>query len=130
MSGERHTGAIRKRAGAISLAPPLPAISRSTRLLIPAKEMSCAVPTGLRGTYVESAIPTLKRGADNHCACGAAARTLPARPSMTPAPAWDASAAPRAAHFLPATASPAIARTGKPAEPQPDPHLHFQEIEP
>jgi len=40
-------------------------------LLIPQKEMSCTVPTGLRSQSEESAFPTLKRGANKHCASGA-----------------------------------------------------------
>jgi general secretion pathway protein D len=42
--------------------------------LIPAEEMSYAVPAGLRSSRVESASPTLKRGANERCASGAAAR--------------------------------------------------------
>ena len=33
----------------------------------------CAVPTGLRRWFVESVFPTLKRGANKHCAYGAVA---------------------------------------------------------
>ena len=39
----------------------------------PQKNCSCAVPTGLRNTFVETDFPTLKRGADIHCAYGALA---------------------------------------------------------
>jgi len=45
-------------------------------LLIPAQEMSCTVPTGLRSSYVESTFPTLKRGANEDCASDAAAGTF------------------------------------------------------
>jgi probable rRNA maturation factor len=44
-------------------------------LLSSQKEMSCTVPTGLRGSCVKSAFPTLKRGANKHCASGAATDT-------------------------------------------------------
>jgi hypothetical protein len=43
--------------------------------LIPQKECLCAVPTGLLCQSVESAFPTLKRGASKHCASGALIRT-------------------------------------------------------
>jgi hypothetical protein len=52
-------------------------------LLIPVQEMSCTVPTGLRSSHVESAFPTLKRGANEHCASGAA-RTLLMQRSIKP----------------------------------------------
>ncbi|MGA3371765.1 MAG: tetraacyldisaccharide 4'-kinase [Terracidiphilus sp.] len=59
--------------------------AESTRaLLIPAKEISCTVPTGLRSSHVESAFPTLKRGANEHCASGAAARTFHMQRSIAP----------------------------------------------
>jgi hypothetical protein len=38
--------------------------------------MSCTVPTGLRSAFVDTAFPTLKCGANKHCAYGAAARTF------------------------------------------------------
>jgi hypothetical protein len=34
------------------------------------------VPTGLRNAFVETAFPTLKRGANKHCAYGAATKTF------------------------------------------------------
>jgi hypothetical protein len=51
--------------------------------LSPAREMSCTVPTGLRSSRVESASPTLKRGANEHCASGAATRALLIQQSIT-----------------------------------------------
>ncbi len=41
-------------------------------LLIPAKEMSLPRPYGTPEFVCRSAFPTLKRGANNHCAYGAA----------------------------------------------------------
>jgi len=38
-------------------------------------ESPCTAPAGLRNSHVESAFPTLKRGASEHCAYGAVART-------------------------------------------------------
>jgi hypothetical protein len=40
------------------------------------KKCTCAVPTGLLSAFVETAFPTLKRGANNHGAYGADARTF------------------------------------------------------
>jgi hypothetical protein len=42
----------------------------------PQRKCPHAVPTGLGSAFVEIAFPTLKRGANKRCACGAAARTL------------------------------------------------------
>jgi hypothetical protein len=49
------------------------------------KKCPCAVPTGLRSAVVETAFPTLKRGANNHCAYGADTRTLVMQLSVKPA---------------------------------------------
>ncbi len=38
------------------------------------KEYPRAVPTGLRSAFAETVFPTLKRGANKHCAYGAAFR--------------------------------------------------------
>jgi hypothetical protein len=45
-----------------------------------------AVPPGLRSAFVETAFPTLKRGANEPCAYGAGNELLPAWSASTQAP--------------------------------------------
>ena len=54
-------------------------------LLDARKEMSPRRPYGTPSAFVETAFPTLKRGASNHCAYGADARTFLMQLSIKPA---------------------------------------------
>jgi CubicO group peptidase (beta-lactamase class C family) len=83
-------GGAAGHAGLFSNVPDLLRFAREILLLSPAKEMSCAVPTGLRSSHVESAFPTLKRGANEHCASGAATRTFLMQQSITAASTGEA----------------------------------------
>ena len=48
------------------------------------KKCLCAVPTGLQSAFVETAFPTLKRGAYKRCAYGAAVSALLMQESIKP----------------------------------------------
>jgi len=48
------------------------------------KKCPCAVPPGLRCEFLEFGFPTLKRGANLHCAYGAVARRLLLQRSIEP----------------------------------------------